>query len=150
MTETADTGLVAEIAHEIEEVHRFLSDWFRGEVPNTDQAFAAGLRDRLAPGFENIQPAGRILQRDELLDAIEAGHGTSPAFRIAISDVRLRYASEDRSTVLATYVETQTGARQSAPENARISSVWMNRTADGTLQWLHIHETGVPTKRTTR
>ena len=143
---TEPDRLLDAVREEIEAVHRFISAWFRGEEPNTDQAFAAGLADRLEPGFVNIQPAGRVLECDALLDSLRDGHGTNPQFRIAISDVRLRYADESGELVLATYLETQSGARHSTPPtNARVSTVLMRRTPEtGALQWIHIHETAVP------
>lgn len=138
--------LLGEVTTEIEAVHDFISAWYRGEEPRTAEAFAAGLADRLAPDLVNIQPAGRVLERDALLTSIEAGHGTNPEFQIAIFDVTLRHVDEDRGLVLATYIETQTGARKSTPPtNARISSVLMHRLpGPAALQWLHIHETAVP------
>lgn len=142
-----DDGLLGEIREEIEAVHRFISAWFRGDVPRSADGFAAGLGDRLSPGFVNIQPAGRVLTRDVLLASIENSHGANPRFRIEIGDVQIRYIGGD-DLVLATYVERQSGALQSKPENARISSVVMRRRpGTGALEWLHIHETAVPTDR---
>lgn len=141
-----NTDLLAAIREEIEVVHRFITAWFRGETPNTDEAFAAGLADRLAPGFVNIQPAGRVLERDHLLSPIRDAHGANPEFGITISDTTLRHVDDPGELVLATYVETQTGARHSTPPtNARISTVLMRRDAGtGRLDWMHLHETAVP------
>lgn len=143
---TDQDALLDAVREEIEAVHRFISAWFRGEEMNTDEAFADGLADRLAPGFVNIQPAGRVLEQDGLLASIRDGHGTNPDFRIAISETCLRYVDDAAGLVLANYVETQSGARYShPPTNARISTVLMRRTPEtGALQWLHIHETAVP------
>lgn len=136
--------LLREVRAEIEAAHRFISAWFRGEGPESAEAFAAGLADRIAPGLINIQPAGRVLTGEELLSSIQDRHGANPLFRIEIGDVALRHVGGDGS-VLATYVEKQSGARQSNPENDRISTVLMRRRADdGALEWLHIHETAVP------
>jgi len=139
-------GLLDAVREEIETVHRFISAWFRGEAPGTADALAAGLADRLAPGFINIQPAGRVLEREALLASIEDGHGANPAFRIAITEVLLRHVDDRTGLVLATYVETQAGAKNSTPPtNARISSVLMRRSPEtGALRWLYIHETAVP------
>ncbi len=138
--------LLDAVREEIEAVHRFISAWLRGEEPNTDKAFAAGLADRLAPSFVNIQPAGRVLERDHLLASIRNEHGANPDFQIAISAVRLRYTDKARRLVLATYLETQSGARRSTPPtNTRISTVLMRRRPEtGALEWVHIHETAVP------
>ncbi len=146
MSDTQDRDdLHTAVREEIEAVHRFIAAWFRGEEENTDAAYAAGLADRMATGFVNIQPAGRVHERDGLLDSLRDGHGTNPDFRISISDVRLHHVDETAGLVLATYVETQSGARHSnPPTNARISTVLMRRAGNGALEWLHIHETAVP------
>ena len=146
MTETGEQGEpLASVREEIEAVHRFISAWFRGTEPNTDEAFEAGLAGRLAPGFVNIQPAGRVLERDALLDPIRNAHGANPDFRIEIADVRIRYADPGGKLVQATYLEIQSGARKSTPPtNTRISSALMRRTESGALEWMHLHETAVP------
>ena len=142
-----DDGLLGDIREEIEAVHRFISAWFCGDVPRSADRFSAGLGDRLAPDLVNIQPSGRMLTRDALLASIENGHGANPLFRIEIEDVQMRYIGGD-DLVLATYVERQSGALQSNPENSRISSVLMRRRpGTGALEWLHIHETAAPTDR---
>ncbi len=146
MTEQDD--LLTAVREEIEALHRFISAWFRGETPNTDEAFATGMADRLTSGFVNIQPAGRVLERDDLLDSLRDGHGTNPAFRISISRTRLHHVDAAAGLVLATYVETQSGARHShPPTNARLSTVLMRRTGTGALEWLHVHETAVPVEQ---
>ena len=143
MTEPDD--LLTAVREEIEALHAFISAWFRGEEPDTNEAYAAGLADRLAPGFVNIQPAGRVHERDGLLASLRDGHGTNPEFRISISKTRLHHLDEASGLVLATYVETQSGARHShPPTNARLSTVLMRRTGTGALEWLHVHETAVP------
>ena len=136
--------LLNDIRAEIEAVHQFISAWFRGEGPSSAAAFAVGLADRFGPGLINIQPAGRVLTCEQLLSSIRDRHGANPQFRIEIGDVALRHVGSD-GLVLATYVERQSGARQTSPENDRISTVLMRRRADdGALEWLHIHETAVP------
>ena len=145
---TESDAQLTSVREEIEVVHRFISAWFRGEELDTDDAYAAGLAGRLAPGFVNIQPAGKVLEREVLLDSLRKGHGANPDFRIEISDVEMRYADEGRGLLLANYVETQSGARHSSPPtNARISTVLFRRTDSGALEWLHLHETAVPVER---
>lgn len=146
MTESDD--LLTAVREEIEALHDFISAWFRGEEPNTDETFATGMADRLASGFINIQPAGRVLERDDLLESLRDGHGANPEFRISISQTRLHHVDAGAGLVLATYVETQSGARHShPPTNARLSTVLMRRTGTDALEWLHVHETAVPVER---
>ena len=141
---TPDDTLLNDVRAEIEAVHRFIAGWFRGDEPAGAQQFHAGLAARLAPGFVNIQPAGRALTGETLLSAIERGHGTNPRFEIEIRDVQLRFVGADGGLVLATYTELQRGAMHSTPaENARVSTVLLQRTETG-FAWHHIHETACP------
>ena len=134
------------VKQEIEAVHDFLAAWFRGELEPTDAVYGAGLADRLASDFVNIQPAGTLLTRSQLLEPIKAAFGANPDFRISIADVAVRYADMAAGLVLATYVEHQDGARNTTPPaNTRISTVLFRVDAPaGPLTWLHIHETAVP------
>lgn len=134
-------ALIDEVREEIESLHRFFTGWFRGELP------VEGLSEldaRLAPGFINIQPAGRVLTLEELRLSIAGGHGANPAFEIEIHDVHVRWSCDDESSILATYVELQHGARNSQPPtNRRISTVLFQR-SESRLQWQHVHETKLP------
>ncbi len=145
MVEHPATAAIHDVRAEIKVAHSFIAAWFRGEVPESAERFRVALADRLAPGLVNIQPAGHALTREELLSAIERGYGASPRFAIAIRDVQVRFASEQDGLVLATYAEVQRGARNSASENTRISTVLLQRRGTSCpFTWLHIHETAVP------
>lgn len=132
--------MIEKLRTEIEDVHEFIAAWFRGDVARDDALYDAKLADRVAADLVNIQPSGQVLTRAELVEGIRKGHGSNPAFEIRISDVVLRSADNERA--LVTYVEHQSGARNSAAENRRISSVWFAISPGATPTWLHIHETG--------
>ncbi len=129
--------------HEIEAVHRFISAWFRGEIPADGNRFETMLAARCAPELVNIQPSGQALTRDDLLASIRKGHGTNPAFQIDIRNVQVRAPIAEGAIVLATYTELQTGAlNTNPPDNARISTVLLRREPEADrFAWLHIHET---------
>ena len=80
------------------------------------------------------------LEQPALVEAIGGAFGTNPDFRIAITDVRVVRDLGD--TVMATYTEWQTGAKRSATQNGRFTSVLMTKAAPH--RWLHIHETWLP------
>ncbi len=143
----AEAAPDGDVRAEIEALHRFIAAWFRGEGGESKQRFQAKLADRLAPGLINVQPAGRILSRNTLLSSIERGYGASPDFAIEIRDVQVRLADGDSGVALATYIEFQRGARNTAPDNTRISTVLLERRPDGGFTWLHIHETARPRER---
>ncbi|MFT5507285.1 MAG: hypothetical protein ACI89J_000349 [Hyphomicrobiaceae bacterium] len=132
--------MIEKLRTEIEDVHTFIAAWFRGDVACDDALYDAKLAGRMAADLVNIQPSGQMLTRADLVEGIRQGYGGSPEFRISISDVALRAA--DQSRALVTYVEHQSGAKNSASDNRRISSVWFDVTADtAPPMWLHIHET---------
>lgn len=145
---TGESRLAGAVRREIEEVHRFIAAWFRGEIAAAGDEFDKALAARLAPQMVNIQPSGQVLTRDELLSAIRDGHGANPDFQIAIRDVTLRPELAKAELVLATYTELQSGARNTdPPDNARISTVLLRmEPATDRFTWLHIHETATKLK----
>jgi hypothetical protein len=140
MTMADDSLAIAR--REIEALHEFLSGWLNGTLDNDDATFAIGIENRLDKAFVNIQPAGKVLSRNELCAGLRAGYGQSPDFRIKIRNVRLLARSRSQGLIAAFYEEYQTGARSSKPpDNVRLSTVLFRRAATGALIWLHVHET---------
>ena len=92
------------------------------------------------PGCLYITPDCDRMDQPTLVRMMEGAHGTNPDFRIAISDVRILRDLGD--TVLAAYVEWQKGAKRSAEENGRFTTVLMTKATPH--RWLHIHETWLP------
>lgn len=122
---------------EVVRLHAALEAWFRGTIGN--DRFDVELGNVLHPGFENIQPAGTVFTKAEICAALRAAHGTNPDFRITIEEPRLLGAWPE--LILMGYVEHQTGARHSAPENRRRSTVLFER--NPSLSWRYLHETGL-------
>jgi len=131
---------------EVKAIHAFISAWFRGVVPKDAQLFDKSLRIHWARDLINIQPSGAALAGEEVLSAIQAGYGENPAFEISIADCTVRHVFEEgsRQFILATYVEHQTGARNSSSTNTRISTgLFERKKGSSDLTWLHLQETGV-------
>lgn len=126
---------------EIERLHAFIESWFRGTMPK--DTFAEGFANRLHTGFENIQPSGDVLSRADLLDPIRDAHGANRDFRIEIRDVRLLGVWPETNLLQATYIESQSGARNSDARNDRRSTVLFEAPL-GRLIWRHLQETAVP------
>jgi hypothetical protein len=143
---TPHAELERRVRAEVEALHAFISEWFRGELTRSDAVFQDEFAARFAPGFVNVQPAGRALSRAQLLSAIEQGHGANPAFRIAIRHCALQGVYDEGRLVLALYTEFQQGASNTnPPDNTRVSSVLFEVPAGkGRLSWLHLHETALP------
>ena len=127
-----------QVTREVERLHDVISGWFRGEIASDryDPEFAAALHAE----FENIQPSGRVLTRDAIVQGIRDGRGTNPDFRISIENPRIRGTWP--GLILATYVEFQTGATNSARQNRRLSTVLFE--TGPRLIWRHLQETGLP------
>lgn len=135
-------ALLSTATGEIERLHVFFVDWFSAAVDGDEETLKCGLLDRLDDEFTLIAPSGKLLKVEALANGLRAAHGSNPAFRIAIRNVRVRIA--DNGLMLATYEEWQRNARASIPaDNGRISSVVFRRTGDE-LCWLHVHETWLP------
>ncbi|MEM8576080.1 MAG: hypothetical protein AAGF48_15835, partial [Pseudomonadota bacterium] len=126
------------LAHdEVVRLHAFLGAWFRGEL--SSDAIRSDFADVLHAEFENVQPAGVVLTRADIVDSIAAGLGMNPSFPITIEAPRL--LGSWPGFVLFQYIEHQTGARASAPENRRLSTVWFERDGDH-LAWRYLTEVG--------
>ncbi len=130
--------LLAAATAEIVRLHDVIEGWFTGRL--AVDRFEPDFADALHPPFENIQPSGLVSSRADLLDALRAAHGANPDFRITIEEPRL-LAVYPR-LILAGYIEAQTGARNSAPENRRRSTV-LFETGDRLL-WRYLQETALP------
>ncbi|MGD1925282.1 MAG: DUF4440 domain-containing protein [Paracoccaceae bacterium] len=123
---------------EIDRLHVFIAGWFRGDVK--PEEFGKGFADVLHPEFVNIQPSGQIRAKDDLLDSIKSAHGANPDFTIAIETPQVVACYP--GAVVATYVEYQTGARNSATENRRYSTALFEVDGDQVI-WRHLQETGL-------
>jgi hypothetical protein len=130
------------VRDEVKNLHDFIAGWFRGELENGERTFDRGFTTRLGSTFRNIQPNGGVLTRDDIIGGIRSAHGSNPDFRISIHDVSLRDTYDDDRLLLATYLERQSGAKNTIPaDNDRISTVLMRRGDGGKIIWLHLHET---------
>ena len=124
---------------EVVRLHDFLGAWFRGEL--ADDRFEPNFANSLHPDFENVQPAGIALTRNELLEPIRAGRGANLDFQITIEAPRL--LGTWPGLILFQYIERQTGAPASAPENRRLSTV-LFEAGGNLLIWRYLTEIGLP------
>lgn len=118
---------------EIIELHEFFQAYFLAEVDSIDR-----FESVLEPDFTMIDPSGATADRDQVIDAVRAGHGHTRSLVIETSDHTL--LAERPGLVVARYVETH---HLSSRSNHRITTVVF---ADRPglpcgVGWLHAHET---------
>ncbi|MCH9765427.1 MAG: hypothetical protein K0U34_05480 [Alphaproteobacteria bacterium] len=144
VTETT-LDLESRLRLEVETAHSFIAAWFRGEPPRDQHVFRDQFTSRFAADMINVQPAGKALTLDELVQSIYAGHGANSGFAIAIHDFHLLHQSADGGMATATYIEAQTGAMHTVPaDNRRISTVVFALTGQHDPPvWVHLHETAI-------
>lgn len=125
---------------EIEELHRFFVDWFRGTLPRSPAGLSR-LSESLDPELVFIAPTGEQHSADELLQGIEGAHGRRPGLEIQIREPEIRSASG--ALILASYEEWQ---REDELETGRITTVVFRRDPGGPngLRWVHVHEGWLP------
>lgn len=138
-----------EAREEIEALHAFFVDWFGGLIAADAEVFEQRFAKRFHADCELIQPSGSTLTRQVFFDAVRQSHASSPDFRIAIRNVRVRYELANGLS-LVTYEEWQRNAVNSKPpDNARAATVLFQQSEDDrSLSWLHIHETWLPADQT--
>ncbi len=126
--------------NEVEALHSFFQDWFRGALPNTDAAFAA-VRDALAPDFEIVNPEGHTTDRASLLQQLRAAHGVPQSgapLKIQVTNLTARKLGP--KLWLVTYEEWhQNGAERKGRRSTAVLEE-APKSARGFL-WRHVHET---------
>ena len=132
-----------QIVREIEELHWFFQQWFRGSL--TGSLAFARVDKALAPEFELIRPSGERVARAALLSGLRAAQGqrrgADPPFRIWVEDIVPRPLGPGLWQV--TYREWQSGP--DAPRG-RLANAVLRETpaAPSGWQWVHVHETWLP------
>lgn len=122
---------------EVIALHQFFEAWLSGTVKQTQPVFAR-FKAALAEGFTMVEPGGKVLCRDELLETFWRAHGTIPQpFAIRVKHAKVRLKNNGLGLVI--YEEWQRGEK----ETARVNSALLREMDDG-LQWLHVHETWMP------
>lgn len=125
---------------EIRELHSFFEAWYRGEVPNSDDAFAR-ISDYLATEFTLITSSGFVGDREQVLGMLRSEHAARPDLEMSVENPQLKLATD--AIVLATYEEHGTTA---AGKRATLITAVLRRNSklDNGLEWVHIHEVGLP------
>ena len=118
--------------------HEALSDWFAGR--KSEKAAWRTLASLTNPEMTLVYPSGRRLGGDDFLESIRDLHGTSEGF-VAIID-ELEVVHEGPKHAVVSYVEIQSGAKNSAGDNRRSALALLVRDATG-WKWKFIQETAL-------
>lgn len=120
----------------VEDFHAALTAWFSGT--GARDAVWARLASRCPPTLVLIYPSGQRLGGAAFLASIEDRFGSAPGFVARVASSELVHASE--AVAVVAYVEAQTGAKRSAPENRRAALAVLERSSGGWV-WRFIQET---------
>uniref|UniRef100_A0A7S4DF60 SnoaL-like domain-containing protein n=1 Tax=Lotharella globosa TaxID=91324 RepID=A0A7S4DF60_9EUKA len=142
-------ALSATAKKEIVDIHVFFTEWFSGTgqfekvtEEKKDEAFAAFLT-RFHDDFCYVLPGGKKVGMP-YLKGIGKAFGFNKDFRIKVENIQVHPIPGCNNAALSgTYEEYQTGAKNSATNNGRRTTV-IFLVKDKKLQWYQIHETWMP------
>lgn len=118
---------------EVARLHRFFQAWFRGDLPSSDFSVCEGA---LAPGFVMVSPSGELIERGEILAALQRHRAREPN-SFSIETVG-RSCQQLNGVHMVTYEERQTGTRSTI----RLSTAVLTEARTAFL-WHRVHETWV-------
>ena len=123
------------VAREIERLHRFFEDWFRGEPRDL-----ADFTDSLSETFYLVSPHGYRLSRSEIIESVESAYGRRD---VSIEVRAPALESILGGVVVATYEEHHADGSGST---SRLSTAVLSLrdTAPGGFIWEAVHETWMP------
>lgn len=136
-THLPSLSLEDSVTIEIERMLAFLSGWFRGEYEPA--VLRQGFEDALHPNFERVPPDGEAIDKAGVIERIRETNGDSPFFRIVCDDVKIIAVFPE--FIVASYIEHQSGARNSPQVNHRRVTVVLE--IGPRLKWRHVHETTI-------
>ncbi|MFC0430524.1 DUF4440 domain-containing protein [Kutzneria buriramensis] len=114
--------------------HHLLAQWLGSSAPAT---VLADLRAAHTADFTLVTARGSVLDRDELLAALEASAGARPGLRIDVSDVVVVARMDD--FVLVRFTETHVAHEERA---VRLTTALLHAVGSA-WRWAYVHETAV-------
>ena len=122
---------------EIVELHRFLEEWFRGDMP-ADTTAAARIESTFALQCELIARIGVIDRSASLQERLTQAHGSWPDMKIWVDKFVPIWVADNLA--LVRYEEWR---RFGGQTTGRVTSALFQNAPNGPngVQWLYIHET---------
>lgn len=93
MTTSSDPAFVPAVLHEIEDMHRFFTEWFGGRMPHTEAGFDR-FRTALDANFAQVNPQGLLRPYRQILHDVWAHWNWFPGdpnFKIWIAEPQVRH-----------------------------------------------------------
>jgi len=137
--ETMMKPMTLQAEREIVALHDFFQQWYRGELEPMD---FARFERALEADFQIITPAGRLLPRADIIQAVRQQAGSDPAAVLEIRNVELVAAYPE--IAVFRYEEWQSSA--GVDPRGRLSTVVFRRRddAENGLGWRQVQETWLP------
>ena len=123
---------------EIIRLHKFFTDWYNGNISNTDTNFNT-LKESLHEKFYIITPNGQYIDFFKILDYVQNSYNSKTKeqeFTIEIKNINHRYSFE--TIHVYTYEEWQI---QDNVKTHRVSSAVFKEEKPDKIQWVAVHET---------
>lgn len=124
--------------HEIVDIHVAIERWFAGAAQPAD---LAQLLARFSPEFRMISMQGTALGKEGVGELLGRLHGKRPTLQITVDEMQVSHEWPGGACIA--YRETHSDA--GGVQTARRSTVLLEASADGSLQWRHLHETPIAT-----
>lgn len=107
------------------DMHKFFKAWYGGKVEKTDAEFSrmAGV---CADGFYFINLNGRLMNRDEVLNAFYDRYGTFPAYNFWIDDATVHHQHGD---ITVCTFKTEEGEKRTGEEEVMTTAVYQEDAA---------------------
>ena len=138
--DSAETPSTADpFASEIEDLHRYLGRWLRGDIQNNPGG-PARLQQALADTFTVVHPSGLREGKAEVIGNFASAYGEKSAdYSLDVTDIAIKVLPGGYG--FATYRESHAG---DAGRNRLCSVLLRQRNGSGKIEWLHLHETLAP------
>ncbi|MFG0256631.1 MAG: DUF4440 domain-containing protein [Phycisphaerales bacterium JB043] len=122
---------------EIVTLHEFFEDWFRGRVPDTNDAFAR-FSTCMHEDFQLVDPSGGVTNRAQALEIFRPLHGADPQASNSVENIRV--VSRQGNTVVCTYT-TRSNVMGQHHEYISTAVFTHDRWAPNNVVWVALHET---------
>lgn len=121
--------------NEVLEAHAAIEQWLSGDAPASQ---LDTLMARFSPHYSMITLPGQCLDYQGLYRVFEQAHGKRPGLQIRIDE--LQQIASGPSMAVVSYREWQADAAGNQSQRRSTAVFEQN---DGSLRWLHLHETPV-------